>query len=242
MTLEISFGFLFDTFLGVLTVVFLMIVAVLYFSFNQFRKIIEILKWSAAINDKVLSAIVYDGNFNGGSDVLQPFHNNASFRHLFLEKLVDSEKKFSGAANQQINKLFVDYKLEKEAFKKLRQRSPARIAGGIKELSAMRVEKALPEIAGYLTHPSPIVYQEAQYAMIKLQGFDGLQFLDTIPTIISEWQQLLLLRSIKEMPLNSEASVEHWLQSTNDSVVIFTLRLLRKFQTLSLYSAVLDLL
>ena len=106
MILEISFRFLFDTFLGVLVVVFLMIVAVLYFSLYQFKKLILLLKWSTVINDKVLNAIVYDGDFSTSADNLEPFSENSSFRDLFLEKLVESEKKFSGAANEQINKLF----------------------------------------------------------------------------------------------------------------------------------------
>ncbi|WP_432221408.1 HEAT repeat domain-containing protein [Flavobacterium sp. TMP13] len=241
MILEISFRFLFDTFLGVLVVVFLMIVAVLYFSLYQFKKLILLLKWSTVINDKVLNAIVYDGDFSTSADNLEPFSENSSFRDLFLEKLVESEKKFSGAANEQINKLFTDYKLEKEAFNKIYQKKPSLIAGGIKELSAMRVQKALPNIAVFLTHASPIVYQEAQYAMINLKGFDGLNFLNTIPNVISEWQQLRLLLSITDIPSGSEESIDLWLRSENDSVVIFTLRLLRKFQLLSLYSSVLNL-
>ena len=77
--------------------------------------------------------------------------------------------------------------------------------------------------------------------MINLKGFDGLNFLNTIPNVISEWQQLRLLLSITDIPSGSEESIDLWLRSENDSVVIFTLRLLRKFQLLSLYSSVLNL-
>ena len=241
--LDISLHFLFDTFLGILLIVFLLIVGVLYYSFHLFKKLIHLIKWSQEIDHKVSEAIVYGGEeVKRTSDSFSRFSNNSSFRDLFLEKLVDSEKKFSGAAQNEISKLFQDYNLEKETLKKLNQKKPYLIAGGIQEVASMRVESAVPKIASFLNHPSPLVYQEAQYAMVSFKGFDGLQFLDTVPNKISEWQQLRLLISVSHVPPNCEETVNNWLQSQNDSVIIFTLRLLRKFQMLSFYGRVLDLL
>ena len=241
--LDISLHFLFDTFLGILLIVFLLIVGVLYYSFYLFKKLIHLIKWSQEIDHKVSEAIVYGGEeVETTSDSFGRFSNNSSFRDLFLEKLVDSEKKFSGAAQNEISKLFQDYNLEKETLKKLNQKKPYLIAGGIQEVASMRVESAVPKIASFLNHPSPLVYQEAQYAMVSFKGFDGLQFLDSVSNKISEWQQLRLLISISHFPENCEETVNNWLQSKNDSVIIFTLRLLRKFQMLSFYSNVLELL
>ena len=241
--LDISLHFLFDTFLGILLIVFLLIVGVLYYSFHLFKKLIHLIKWSQEIDHKVSEAIVYGSEeVETTSDSFSRFSNNSSFRDLFLEKLVDSEKKFSGAAQNEISKLFQDYNLEKETLKKLNQKKPYLIAGGIQEVASMRVESAVPKIASFLNHPSPLVYQEAQYAMVSFKGFDGLQFLDSVSNKISEWQQLRLLISISNVPENCEETVNNWLQSQNDSVIIFTLRLLRKFQMLSFYSNVLELL
>lgn len=241
--LDISLRFLFDTFLGILLIVFLLIIGVLYYSFHLFKKLIHLIKWSQEIDHKVSEAIVYGGEeAETTSDSFSRFSNNSSFRDLFLEKLVDSEKKFSGAAQNEISKLFQDYNLEKETLKKLNQKKPYLIAGGIQEVASMRVESAVPKIASFLNHPSPLVYQEAQYAMVSFKGFDGLQFLDSVSNKISEWQQLRLLISVSHVPQNCEEKVNNWLESKNDSVIIFTLRLLRKFQMLSFYDRVLDLL
>lgn len=241
--LDIPLHFLVDTFLGILIIVFLLIGGVLYYSFYLFKKLIHLIKWSKEIDLTVSEAIVYGSDESETkSTTLSEFYNNSSFRDLFLSKLVDSEKKFSGSAQNEISKLFHDYNLEKETLKKLNQKKPHLIAGGIQEVASMRVEAAIPKIASFLTHPSPIVYQEAQYAMVGFKGFDGLQFLNTFTNIISEWQQLRLLLSVSHVPQNCDESVNRWLQSENESVIIFTLRLLRKFQMLSFYPQLLNLL
>lgn len=241
--LDISLHFLFDTFLGILLIVFLLIIGVLYYSFHLFTKLIHLIKWSQEIDHKVSEAIVYGSEVGEiKSDSFSQFSNNSSFRDLFLAKLVDSEKKFSGAAQNEIHQLFQDYNLEKEALEKLNQKKPYLIAGGIQEVASMHVESAVPQIISFLNHPSPLVYQEAQYAMVGFKGFDGLQFLNTISHKISEWQQLRLLLSVSHVPQDCDETVNNWLQSPNNSVIIFTLRLLRKFQMLSFYPRILPLL
>ena len=241
--LDIPLHFLFDTFLGILLIIFILIFGVLYYSFYLFKKLIDLIHWSKEIDHKVSEAIVYGGDEGETkSDNFSQFSTNSSFRDLFLVKLVDSERKFSGAAQTEISKLFQDYHLEKETLKKLNQKKPYLIAGGIQEVASMRVESAIPKIASFLNHPSPLVYQEAQYAMVSFKGFEGLRFLDTVSNKISEWQQLRLLLSVSTVPEDCDELVHRWLQSENVSVIIFTLLLLKKFQMLSFYSEVLDLL
>ncbi len=241
MFLTTSVHFLFLVFLGMLSLVLLLIIAVLIYSFYQYRESLHIFRWSEMINKRISEVIVYgeetsaDHNFSTAS-------GNSLFRNLFLQKLAESEKKFSGAAQHKLRDLFREYGLQEEALKKLNQKKIHLIAGGIQELTAMNVEEALPKISTFLTHPSAQVYQEAQYAMVHFKGFEGLHFLNSISTKISEWQQLRLLISITSIPEDSCDSIKNWVKSSNDSVVIFTFKLLRKFQVLSLYPTVIDLL
>jgi hypothetical protein len=126
--------------------------------------------------------------------------------------------------------------------KKLNQKKAYLIARGIRELTVMEVQDAIPKVEQYLSHPSPQVYQEAQFAMVRFKGFEGLHFLDDFPTRISEWQQLRFLLSISSLPADSEDAISKWLESTNDSVVIFTLKLIKKFQLLNFYPKLIGLL
>ncbi|TXF79206.1 HEAT repeat domain-containing protein [Chryseobacterium sp.] len=229
-------------FIGILVVVLLLIIAVLLYSFHQYKELRHRALWSEIIDKKVSEAIVFGQNDHKSDLSFDKFSENASFRDFFLEKLVSSENKFSGLAQGEIKGLFSSYNLKKEAFKKLDQRKPYLIAGGIQELTAMNVEEALPKISSYINHPSPQVFQEARYAMAAFRGFKGLEFLNDITNRISDWQQLRLLLSVSRIPEGSEHIISNWLASSNSSVVIFTLSLLRKFQMLSHYTKVWSLL
>lgn len=225
-----------------LILVLLLILAVLFYSFLQYKDSVRMSGWSTVINQKISEAIVYDEAEVPSSKDFDTLSANPLFRNLFLHHLVDSEKKFSGAAKNTIKNLFRQYNLQTEAIKKLKQKKPYLIAGGIRELTVMNADETLPKIAAFVSHTSPQVYQEAQYAMVKFKGFEGLVFLDAASEKISEWQQLRLLLSITSIPENSAETIENWLESSNDSVIIFTLKLLRKFQLLSFYPTVVSLL
>ena len=236
-----SLHFLLYIFIGILSVVVLLIIAVLLYSFHQYRELTHRRIWAELIDRKVSEAIVYGQN-SAANPQFDRVSEKSDFRDFFLEKLVSSEKKFSGLAQGEIKGLFKTYDLKKEAYKKLSQRKPYLIAGGIQELTAMNVEEAIPKISVFVNHPSPQVFQEARYAMATFRGFEGLQFLDYISNRISDWQQLRLLLSIPYIPAGSENTILAWLGSSNSSVVIFTLSLLRKFQLLSYYPTVWTLL
>ena len=228
--------------LAILLLVVLLIIGVLFYGFFQYRETIRLSGWMQIINEKISEVIVYDESDQPDNPAFQQFSANPSFRNLLLQKLVDSEKKFSGMAKDKIKDLFNKYGLHREAEKKLGQKKAFLIAGGIQEFTVMDSKDALPRISGFLSHASSEVYQEAQYAMVSLKGFEGLGFLETAKGRISEWQQLRLMLSITSIPEDSGPSIENWLTSTNDSVIIFTLKLIRKFQLLSFYHEVTGLL
>ncbi|ULT24394.1 hypothetical protein KUH03_36225 [Sphingobacterium sp. E70] len=165
-----------------------------------------------------------------------------SFRALFFGCIGCFGPEIFRWGKKAINGLFYEFKLEDEAWRKLRQRKAYLIAGGIQELAAMNVEAAIPEIKAKLNDDRTAIYQEAQYAMVSFQGYEGLGFLEHFDKPLSDWQQLRLLYSIHHIPELSDVQVYSWLKSTNDSVVIFTLRLIRKFRLMAMYTAVYDLL
>lgn len=242
MFLTTSIHFLFLIFLALLSLVVVLIILVLLYGFFQYKQSVRASGWLKIINQKISEVIVYDEDELPSDQSFRKFSENPSFRNLFLHQLVGSEKKFSGTAKNRIRDMFRQYDLHREAVKKLDQKKPHLIAGGIQELTVMDSKESLSKIASLVAHPSEQVYQEAQYAMVSLKGFEGLGFLNTTRGIISEWQQLRLLLSITSVPDNSGEAIEAWLTSTNDSVIIFTLKLLRKFQLLSFYPSVISLM
>jgi len=237
-----SVHFLFVIFIIMLSLVVLLAIIVLIYNVIEYNQSAREAGWSEIINKKISDVIVYGEDELAEDAHFNTLAGNSAFRNLFLKKLVDSEKKFSGAAKNRIKGLFKEYHLRKEAEKKLSQKKNHLIARGIHELTVMDVEEAVPQISTFLSHPSVRVYQEAQYAMVRFNGFEGLQFLDSFTSKISEWQQLRLLLSISSLPPDSEATIGKWLESPNETTVIFTLKLIKKFQLLSFYSKVFELL
>ncbi len=226
----------------VLIFVLLLIIAVLSYSFYSYRILHHRQLWTQIIEHKIMKTIVGSDDSDNSDVKFATYIREPSFRKLFLHLLINAERKFSGVAKQSIAKLFSDFKLEDEAWRKLRQREAYLIAGGIQELAAMSVHEAIPTILTKLNDPRPAVYQEAQYALVSFKGYEGLSFLNTFDRPLSDWQQLRLLYSIHIVPEASEPSITLWLASANASVVIFTLRLIRKFRLMSMYDAVQRLL
>ncbi|CAM3490843.1 hypothetical protein [Sphingobacterium prati] len=226
----------------VLILVLLLIISVLSYSFYSYRILHYRHMWKRIIEYKIMETIVGGDGESERDSAFSKHLKEPSFRALFLNVLVDSDRKFSGAAKQAINSLFHQFKLEDEAWRKLRERKAYRVAGGIQELAAMNVEAAIPEIKAKLHDERTTVYQEAQYAMVSFEGYEGLGFLEHFNKPLSDWQQLRLLYSIHQIPEQSDLQVDVWLKSTNDSVVIFTLRLIRKFRLMTYYTAIYDLL
>ncbi|WP_104382348.1 hypothetical protein [Sphingobacterium sp. HMA12] len=226
----------------VLILVLLLIITVLGYSFYSYRILHNRHTWKQIIEYKIMETIVGSDRNDEQDREFSKHLKEPSFRLLFLEVLVDSGRKFSGAAKKAINRLFYDFKLEDEAWRKLRQRKAYLVAGGIQELAAMNVEAAIPEIKAKLDDDRAAVYQEAQYAMVSFQGYEGLEFLAHFDKPLSDWQQLRLLSSIHHIPELSDVQVYSWLKSSNDSVVIFTLRLIRKFRLMTFYPAIYALL
>jgi hypothetical protein len=56
------------------------------------------------IDEKVSEAIVYGPEEKKDDEIFNTYSQESSFRNLFLERLVASEKKFSGGAQDEIKK------------------------------------------------------------------------------------------------------------------------------------------
>lgn len=152
-----SVHFLFLIFIVMLSLVMLLAVIVLIYNLIEYNKSVRTAGWSETINKKISDVIVYGEEELSEDIYFKALSVNASFRNLFLQKLVDSEKKFSGAAKNRIQDLFKEYDLRKEAIKKLTQKKAYLIARGIRELTVMEFQEAIPQIETYLSHSSPQV-------------------------------------------------------------------------------------
>lgn len=242
MVFEISLHELFIAIVVVLAMVVCLIIVVLLYSIYKYRSIQNAKAWTQIIERKITDTIIEGYEESEKDEVFNSYLKSHSFRNLFITALVSSNHSFSGNAQHEVYELFQAFRLEDDAWKKVKKKAPYMISGGILELTSMRVEDIIPMLLQLVNHPDKQVYQEAQYALVNFKGFHGLFFLDNLKTTLSDWQQIRLLKSMKDLAEDYESKIEQWLRSTNPSVVIFVLRMISQFQLLSCTSYVVALL
>lgn len=225
----------------VLILVFLFTLGLLFYSFREYKALADKTRWKKLLDDYLIKSIV---TLMEQSQQVDPSLENLckrqTFRRFFIGQLIESERRFTGTAAKTIMNIFYIYGLDKEAYQMLSNSRPYLIARGIQALTVMQVREALQEIRKTLDHPSEIVSQEAQLAIVYFEGFNGLSFLYGVETIISEWQQLRILNSIKVLPEDAVTTLLEWLHSTNVSVIRLALKIIRKFQLFEMEGVLLE--
>jgi len=155
-----------------------------------------------------------------------------------IDELIKSKKNLSGKAGENIAELYVQLGLKDYSMRKFKSGFWYVKARGIYELYMMEQQDMLVKIYKHTNSSNEFIRYEAQTAVIHFAGFDGLRFLDIITTPISDWQQIKLLEQLR--PLNPKAmdNIGNWLQSPNESVIIFALKLADVYRQFQAYDEV----
>jgi HEAT repeat protein len=159
-------------------------------------------------------------------------------RDYAIENLIINKKAFSGTVANNIRQLYEDLGFKKDSLKKLQSNFWFIKAKGIQELAIMDQNDQLIKVYRLTNSKNELVRNEAQTAIIQWSGFNGLRFLDVAAYDISEWQQVQLLVQLKNFTQQDMPKMEKWLSSSNDTVVIFALKLSEVYQQFHVKSKV----
>lgn len=151
-------------------------------------------------------------------------------RRVVTSELVRTQASLRGQMNSVIVQLYNKLQLHEVSVSLLFSRQWHRKAKGIQQLSSMGQYQVAELIVAYTNHPHVAVRSEAQVGMVRLEGPQGLRFLNTLRQPLSEWQQFNLLHELQLHKATDITGPEQWLQSANASVVVFAIRLCRQFQ------------
>ena len=189
--------------------------------------------------DAIMQGKIKSFAFESETNKLIQSYTNHSFlknehRNILINELVTIYKTIGGSAADNLREIFISHDLPKYSLHKLKNYRWYIKAKGIQELADMNITEACDEIEKYINHPKSLLRTEAQTAMVKLANFDALRFLDETTYPISEWLQLKFLHILANKEVKTLPDFSHWLRSTNDTVVIFTLKLIRHFQSIQL--------
>ncbi|MGO4905237.1 hypothetical protein [Flavobacterium sp. W20_MBD1_R3] len=158
-------------------------------------------------------------------DQLKNRITNPFRRKIFIGVLLKLKNEISGEIAESIHKLYFYLGLKEYALTRLRHKKWYVVAKGIRELKQFHVKEAHDEIIVHINHPKREVRKEMQLYMVNLFYFEGLDFLDILETSLSEWDQIQLLEVLQRMENQNITNIKFWLNSSNDSVVIFSLKL-----------------
>ncbi|MDQ6813588.1 MAG: HEAT repeat domain-containing protein [Bacteroidota bacterium] len=163
-------------------------------------------------------------------------------RQFLIDELANGRKNIKGKAGERFLKLYLLLHLEEDSAAKLKSRKWNAVAKGIQELSMMQQHHYMSEIFSQINSRNEHVRMEAQSALVQLSGFGGLWFLNVLNHPISEWQQMRLISMLSASPVSDIPDLHLLLTSTNDSLVIFTLKLIGVFQQRSVHNDVVKCL
>ncbi len=150
-------------------------------------------------------------------------------RQVLIDQMIDVAINLKGDSWEKLRNLYLELELEKDSINKAYNKRWHIKIKGFRELAFMNIKEANNEILKCLNSHNEILRMEAQIALVRLGEDNPFRFLHHIKRPFSLWEQitlheLIVQHSIK-IPLFSE-----WIDSPNDTVVLFALRMIREFK------------
>lgn len=163
-------------------------------------------------------------------------------RKVIVDSLLKLKNEISGELADDILDLYDRTKLKKYAIEKLKDSNWDVVVRGVRELTLFHVKDCHNEIVKLVNHPKKEVRKEIQLYLIHLFHFKGLDFLNDFKAPLSEWDQIQLLEELQKFDNQQIPDITPWLQSENDYVVIFALKLAKIYNQFGVKDVLLKLL
>ena len=163
-------------------------------------------------------------------------------RKIIILTLLKLRNEISGEIAESIDTLFIKLGLLRYSLAKLRNKKWDIIAIGIRELTQFKIKAVHKIIMNNINHPKREVRKEMQLYLVHLYAFKGLDFLDILETQLSEWDQIQLLEVLQRLENQNISNIKYWLNSSNDSVVIFALKLAKIYNQFEAKNELIELL
>jgi hypothetical protein len=195
-------------------------------------------KWAHMVNLLIRKAIFFEEPQNGVpvTQRLQQTLAQVPFRKFLTEELLKARKNVSGSASDNIRQLYLQLNLDSYALANLKNRRWYIKAQAIQELSIIGLKEHVTQIYRLTNNVNDLVRMEAQIAVVNFYGFEGLRFLDVVSYPITEWQQIKLLQELSKVSPDDFSGMEKWLKSSNKTVVIFALKLVRNYHRFEMHN------
>lgn len=163
-------------------------------------------------------------------------------RRIIVSTLLRLRNEISGEMAESIQKLYYQSGLIEYALSRLKSKKWYVVAKGIRELTQLQVKEVHDEIITLVNHLKKEIRKEVQLYLVTLFHFEGLEFLNVLQTQLSEWDQIQLLEVLQRFDDQEIPDINPWLKSTNNSVVVFALKLAKIYNQFEVKDSIMELL
>ncbi len=162
-------------------------------------------------------------------DEFRSIASNNYNRQVLIDQMIDVSVNLKGEESKKLIGLYKHLGLDKDSLSRARDFRWHKKIKGFRELAFMNIKDANDSIFKALNSSNEILRMEAQIALVRLSDNDHFEFLSHLERPFSLWEQITLHDLIiqHDIPV---PSFKKWLTSSNDSVVIFSLRMIREFK------------
>ncbi|PRY11265.1 hypothetical protein CLV24_11160 [Pontibacter ummariensis] len=227
-------------FLGIALLLFLFIVLSRYRDGVRLRKY----KWMEEKAQAYITSYLFDEeeNVESPEDFRRKYLTNSFRRQVFMQNLILLHKNLLGETSDKLSQLYQRLGLLQHSKQKLYASKWNTIAEGIGELTEMGVQQEKGLIRSFINHPHPILRSEAQAALVRLDIDAPFSFLNDLAEPLTDWEQLQLARAAQKAHLIKLPDFSRWLTKQEESIVIFSIRMIVQYAQHQAEPALLRLL
>jgi len=158
-----------------------------------------------------------------------------------IDEIMQLYANLSGEISNKLRELYIDLGLDNESVTKTKSHQWHVRAKGFRELAQMNIQTVNEEIEKCLNSDNDILRMEAQLAMIRLNYEDPFSFLSKLEKPFTSWEQLHVYEMISRHQINLP-EFSDWLNSKNETIVVFCIRMIRAFKQAENYKKLFPLL
>jgi hypothetical protein len=165
---------------------------------------------------------------NATADDFRPIASDNYRRQVLIDQMIDVSANLKGEESTKLLTLYKQLGLEKDSIDRAFDYRWHKKIKGFRELAFMNIHYANDAIYKALNSRNELLRMEAQIALVRLSEDNHFEFLSFLKRPFSLWEQITLHDLIIQHNLPRPA-FRKWLTSTNSSVIIFSLKMIREF-------------
>jgi hypothetical protein len=166
---------------------------------------------------------------NAGHNEFRKIAVDGYRRQVLIDQMIDVSINLKGEESKKLVNLYKILNLDRDSISKAYDFRWHKKIKGFRELAFMNIKSANGIIMKALNSKNQILRMEAQIALVRLSDGDHFEFLSRLKSPFSLWEQITLHDLIIQHNI-PVPSFQKWLSSSNPTVAMFALRMIREFK------------